>query len=140
MPPARINTPAQLTKADGDVVEFTLQQLKAFPQRSVTTTLQCAGNRRREMSEVRHVNGLSWGNAAISTAKWTGASLRDVLTSLGTEPSRDAVHVEFIGLDCDVTGAPCSSRAVKPGHARRIQWMHLSCAAMQTAGSSVRAA
>ena len=39
---------------------------------TITTTIQCAGNRRAEMSDFKTVKGLSWGTCAIGTARWTG--------------------------------------------------------------------
>jgi Oxidoreductase molybdopterin binding domain len=96
----------QIISADGDMVALSLEELKSkFPKHTVVTTLQCAGNRRGEMSRVRHVNGLSWGCGAISTAEWSGARLSDVLKLVNAKPSTDAAHVEFVGLDCDITGA-----------------------------------
>jgi sulfite oxidase len=96
----------QIISADGDVVTLSLDELKSkFSKHTVITTLQCAGNRRGEMSSVRHVHGLSWGYAAVSTAEWSGARLSDVLNLVNAKPSKDAAHVEFIGLDCDMTGA-----------------------------------
>ena len=41
--------------------------------------MQCAGNRRSEMNQIKVVKGLNWGAAAISTAEWTGVLLKDVL-------------------------------------------------------------
>lgn len=56
------------------------QDLKTkFPKHTITATMQCAGNRRSEMNKVKLVKGLNWGAAAISTAEWSGALLKDVL-------------------------------------------------------------
>ena len=58
---------------EGRVLSLTLDELKAnFDHHSIVSTIQCAGNRRSEMSEVKKVNGLSWDKTAIATAKWTG--------------------------------------------------------------------
>ncbi|GAB6029610.1 hypothetical protein CHUAL_005350 [Chamberlinius hualienensis] len=85
---------------------FKLQDLKVkFPQYTVDATLQCAGNRRSEMTKLKPVKGLNWGSAAISNAKWTGVKLRDVLLSLGYRDDDPKLkHVQFEGLDTDVTG------------------------------------
>uniref|UniRef100_M4C0Q2 Sulfite oxidase n=1 Tax=Hyaloperonospora arabidopsidis (strain Emoy2) TaxID=559515 RepID=M4C0Q2_HYAAE len=104
-------------------VEFTLDELKSrFKHRTVTTTVQCAGNRRAEMSRVKQVNGLSWDTTALSTAKWTGVLLADVLASVGVTDEDVASgrcegdgegdgddqsviqHVQFEGLDVDTEG------------------------------------
>lgn len=86
---------------------LSLHELKTkFPKHTVTATLQCAGNRRSEMNKVKQVKGLNWGIAAISNATWAGAKLRDVLLAAGYGPdvARWARHVQFEGLDKDVTG------------------------------------
>ncbi|XP_073772158.1 sulfite oxidase, mitochondrial isoform X2 [Danio rerio] len=90
------------------VVSVTLSELKSrFPKRTITATLQCAGNRRSEMNKVKQVKGLNWGIAAISNATWSGASLREVLLHYGFTPevAINAKHIQFEGLDKDVTGA-----------------------------------
>ncbi|KAK2821423.1 hypothetical protein Q7C36_020766 [Tachysurus vachellii] len=91
----------------GGTVSLTLDDLKShFPKHTVMATLQCAGNRRSEMNKVKQVRGLNWGIAAISNATWSGAYLRDVLYHYGFGPEvvAKARHVQFEGLDLDVTG------------------------------------
>ncbi|XP_053564091.1 sulfite oxidase, mitochondrial [Bombina bombina] len=85
---------------------LSLSDLKTkFRRYEITSTLQCAGNRRSEMNAVKLVKGLDWGIAAISTACWAGARLRDVLLDAGyTEDTPKAKHVIFEGLDRDLTG------------------------------------
>ena len=47
---------------------------------------------------------IPWGDAAIGTARWAGAPLREVLAAAGVGP--EARHVEFVGLDdADEDGA-----------------------------------
>ncbi|KAI4895484.1 hypothetical protein NFI96_016433 [Prochilodus magdalenae] len=90
-------------------VSLTLDELKSrFPKHTVTATLQCAGNRRSDMHKVKQVKGLNWGVGAISNATWSGARLRDVLYHYGFGPgvASKAQHVQFEGLDRDVTGTP----------------------------------
>ncbi|XP_029288391.1 sulfite oxidase, mitochondrial [Cottoperca gobio] len=92
----------------GGVLTLSLEELKTqFPKHTVTATLQCAGNRRSEMNEVKQVKGLNWGIAAISNATWSGARLRDVMLAAGYGPdvAQRAFHVQFEGLDKDVTGS-----------------------------------
>ncbi|KAA0708075.1 Sulfite oxidase, mitochondrial [Triplophysa tibetana] len=91
----------------GGAVSLTLSELKSrFPKHTVTATLQCAGNRRSDMNKVKQVKGLNWGIAAIGNATWSGARLRDVLLYYGFGPdvAAKARHVQFEGLDRDVTG------------------------------------
>ncbi|MDB5557569.1 MAG: molybdopterin oxidoreductase [Enterovirga sp.] len=65
-----------------------------FPRRSVVATIQCAGNRRAELSTVSPTLGLQWDAGAIGTAEWTGASLGDVLRAAGLGEA-DGLHVAF---------------------------------------------
>ena len=45
----------------------------------ITTTIQCAGNRRSELNDIEKTMGLPWGGGAISTGKWTGVWLKDIV-------------------------------------------------------------
>jgi sulfite oxidase len=107
-------------------ISFTLDELKTkFKHHTIATTIQCAGNRRAEMSGIKQVNGLSWDTTALSTANWTGVLLADVLASIGVReedcrPVNDCEiseniencddcnniiqHVQFEGLDVDAEG------------------------------------
>ena len=61
-------------KIGDKTVELSLDDLKTkYKPYTITTTIQCAGNRREEMSKAKTVKGLSWGLCAIGTARWTGA-------------------------------------------------------------------
>lgn len=85
--------------------ELTLEELKTkFPQQTISATMQCAGNRRSELSKAKTVRGLGWGQAAISTATWKGVKLRDILLYAGYTPDCAARHIEFEGLDKDMEG------------------------------------
>ncbi|XP_056370939.1 sulfite oxidase, mitochondrial isoform X1 [Oenanthe melanoleuca] len=94
----------------GRSLSLSLSELRQrFPKHEVIATLQCAGNRRSEMSRVRPVKGLAWDIGAISTARWGGARLRDVLLAAGVgDKSGDdgEWHVCFEGLDVDASGTP----------------------------------
>jgi sulfite oxidase len=69
-----------------------------FEQRTLTVTLQCAGNRRGELMAVKDIEGeIPWGPAVIGTATWTGVALADVLARAGLDPR--AEHVEAIGAE-----------------------------------------
>nr|CAB3266707.1 sulfite oxidase-like [Phallusia mammillata] len=73
---------------------------------TITTTIQCAGNRRAEMSEYKTVKGLSWGPCAIGTARWTGVRLRDILLDAGIDAKDPNIkHIQFNGKDDDITKA-----------------------------------
>jgi sulfite oxidase len=79
-------------------LELSMDDLHRFPERTVVATLQCAGNRRADLVEVRDIPGqVPWGPGAISTAKWSGVRLADVLAEAGVRP--EAAHIAFTGGD-----------------------------------------
>ena len=89
-------------RVDGEVerpLDLSLTTLReAFRERTVTATLQCAGNRRRGLVAIRDIPGEApWGPGATGTATWTGVPLADLLAL--AVPSRAAAHVGFEGAD-----------------------------------------
>ena len=70
-------------------------------QVKVVTAIQCAGNRRGDMTNVKPVKGLGWSCGAISNCEWTGVLLRDVLKDAGVDvedpESAGIEHVQFEG-------------------------------------------
>lgn len=93
--------------------KFTLKDLKEkFPKHEVVTTLQCAGNRREDMHDDNHKIYIAphWVVGAMSTAKWGGPKIRDVLKhcgldvdamALGEKTPANIKHVQFEGYDTD---------------------------------------
>ena len=66
----------------------------------MTTTIQCAGNRRNEYTRnVKQVRGVGWEGGAISTGVFGGARLRDVLLFAGVNEEDHHLHVSFEGAD-----------------------------------------
>lgn len=45
--------------------------------------MQCAGNRRKEMAQIKEVKGILWDNGVIANCRWRGVRLRDVLLRAG---------------------------------------------------------
>jgi sulfite oxidase len=81
----------------------TLQE--AFRERTVTATLQCAGNRRSRLMAIRDIPGeAAWGPGATGTAIWTGVALMDVLALAGPLPG--ASDVGFEGADLSPEAKP----------------------------------
>ncbi|MDN3359217.1 sulfite oxidase [Actinomadura sp. DC4] len=85
---------------------LSLERLRAgFAPREVVATVQCAGNRRAGLLAVHDIPGeIPWGSGAISTARWTGVSLADVLAE--ARPRPDAAHVEFAAPDVSEEACP----------------------------------
>jgi sulfite oxidase len=78
---------------------------EAFVERTVTATLQCAGNRRAGLIAVRDIPAEApWGPGATGTATWTGVALADVLALAG--PLDTAVDVGFEGADMSEEAQP----------------------------------
>lgn len=74
-----------------------------FPTRTVSATMQCAGNRRADMQRVRPVAGDPWAPGAIGNAEWQGVALADILLAAGA--AEGAGHVAFSCADeCHVEG------------------------------------
>ena len=76
-------------------ISLTLQDLRALPAIERAVTLECAGNGRLDMRPLP--TGEPWGDYAVSTARWTGARLSDVLEQ--ARPNADGVDVRFEGAD-----------------------------------------
>jgi sulfite oxidase len=85
-------------------LELSLETLQeALPEREVTATLQCAGNRRAGLVAIRDIPGEApWGPGATGTATWTGVALADVLALAGPH----AGHVGFEGADVSSEAKP----------------------------------
>ena len=92
-------------------LDLSMEELLALPARSVTVTMACAGNRRKEQNMHKQSQGFNWGAGAASTAVWTGECLwfgvgggvgavvaRALLTHL---PSPHPAHRPGVRL-CDV--------------------------------------
>jgi DMSO/TMAO reductase YedYZ molybdopterin-dependent catalytic subunit len=85
-------------KVEGAVkkeLELTYDQLRKLPSRTVTATLECAGNNRAYL--VPKAKGVPWELGAVSTAEWTGVPLATVLELAGMDDR--AVEVVLEGAD-----------------------------------------
>ncbi len=75
---------------------FSVEELRAgFPEVTITTVLQCAGNG-RSLHRPR-VPGVQWVHGAMGQATFTGVRLKDVLAKAGIE--KEALHVRVQGAD-----------------------------------------
>jgi len=89
----------------GGKKKISLQDIQKMPKVEVTATLQCSGNRRGGYNDFQRTSGTSWGQGAISTAKWGGVRLRDLIKNMGLEDEIDAQengkleHVRFHAMD-----------------------------------------
>lgn len=72
-----------------------IEELRAMPARELAVTLECAGNGRLAMRPLP--TGEPWGDFAVSTARWKGALLSEVLRL--ARPAQHGVDVRFTGAD-----------------------------------------
>jgi DMSO/TMAO reductase YedYZ molybdopterin-dependent catalytic subunit len=85
----------KINGAAGIQKEFSIQQLKEFPERDLLVVMECAGNGRASMNPT--IKGTPWNLGAISQANFTGTSLHNILESVGY--TKDAIEVRFTGID-----------------------------------------
>src|SRR5215218_2077747 len=76
-------------------ITLTLDDLRAMPAVERAVTLECAGNGRLAMRPLPV--GEPWGDYAVSTARWKGALLHEVLER--AHPAAEGVEVRFEGAD-----------------------------------------
>jgi len=74
---------------------LSLAELSKIETHEVVNTLECAGNGRGLYRP--QVPGVQWGKGAVSTARFSGPRLRDVLQRAGVKTT--GKHVMFRGLD-----------------------------------------
>ncbi|KAI5122760.1 hypothetical protein M0805_009842 [Coniferiporia weirii] len=86
-------------KIDGLVEETLEVKLKSlredFVQTEIVAALQCAGNRRKEMADIKPVKGITWDNGVIANCRWSGVRLRDILLRAGVDAAMQDAHVWF---------------------------------------------
>lgn len=78
-----------------NALSFDLEELRSMESRDVTVTFECAGNARLSMVPVP--KGTAWGWGAVSTARFTGVPLREILGPAGV--AETAIEVAFRGAD-----------------------------------------
>jgi sulfite oxidase len=96
--PAQLDPQGWRLSIGGEVdkpLTLSLTELSKLETHSVVNTLECAGNGRSLHRP--QVPGVQWGKGAVSTARFSGPRLRDVLQRAGVKPT--GKHVMFRGLD-----------------------------------------
>jgi DMSO/TMAO reductase YedYZ molybdopterin-dependent catalytic subunit len=96
--PSELDAGTWKLSVDGEVekpLALSLPELAKLETHSVVNTLECAGNGRSLHRP--QVPGIQWGKGAVSTAKFSGPRLRDVLQGAGLKSS--GKHVMLRGLD-----------------------------------------
>jgi DMSO/TMAO reductase YedYZ molybdopterin-dependent catalytic subunit len=96
--PPIIDARSHRIRVDGAVVSsraVTIDDLRRLGERSVTMTMECAGNGRLSMTPLPA--GEPFDDGALSTATWTGTPLRALLDEVGL--CRNVVEVLAQGAD-----------------------------------------
>jgi len=94
----------------GRSCEFTYDELRQMPSRTVTMALECAGNSRIFLSP--KVAGLQWELGAVGNGEWTGVSLAEVLNRAGLKQSATEAVLE--GADSgEIKKEPVSPGKIK---------------------------
>ena len=102
--------------------EIGYDELLSMPSRTVTMTLECAGNSRIFLSP--KVGGLQWELGAVSNAEWTGVPLAAVLKRAGIRAG--AIEVVLEGADHGVI----TKEPVSPGKIHYARSLPLAKALM----------
>jgi sulfite oxidase len=89
-------------------VTINFRELTALTKKSVTNTIECAGNGRAFYDP--RIGGVPWRKGAVGNATFEGPRLRDLLRLAGLKPS--AHHVAFAGLDTAPEGAERFIRSI----------------------------
>jgi DMSO/TMAO reductase YedYZ molybdopterin-dependent catalytic subunit len=85
-------------RVEGEVespLALTYDQLREMPSRTITATVECAGNGRSFLQP--KVKGVAWDIGAVGNAEWTGVLLRDVLQRARVK--RPAIEAILEGVD-----------------------------------------
>ena len=96
--PSELDSDSWRLTVGGEVekpLTLSLSELSKLVARSVVNTLECAGNGRSLHRP--QVPGIQWGKGAVSTARFSGPRLSDVLQRAGVKST--GKHVMFRGLD-----------------------------------------
>ncbi|HEU4678944.1 MAG TPA: sulfite oxidase [Terrimicrobiaceae bacterium] len=102
--------------------EIGYDELLSMPSRTVTMTIECAGNSRIFLSP--KVGGLQWELGAVSNAEWTGVPLAAVLKRAAIRPG--AIEVVLEGADHGVI----TKEPVSPGKIHYARSLPLAKALM----------
>jgi sulfite oxidase len=76
-------------------LEISFAELAKLPSRTLTVTMECAGNDRTGFSPLP--SGEPWGSGAISTGIWRGVTVRQVLDMAGLRSG--VIEILFTGAD-----------------------------------------
>lgn len=111
LPTPKVDLAAWNLTIDGLVnqpLKLAMNDIRAFKETQQTVTLECSGNGR--VFSDPPVPGLQWEKGAVGTARWTGISLRDVLTKAGVKPAGKFITMN--GADTPIGSVPDFVRSI----------------------------
>ena len=91
----RLSSARHRLEVDGEVdapFGLSVEALRSLPRRTLTVTLECAGNNRLDFSPLPP--GEPWERGAVSTATWSGVPLREVLARAKLRPGTVEILAE----------------------------------------------
>ena len=98
MPIPQVDAASFALKVGGEVnspLTLSVDEIRKLPAHTVTVTLECAGNGRAFFQPA--VAGIQWEKGAVSTARFTGARMADVLKKAGVRVG--GINVEMHAAD-----------------------------------------
>ena len=98
MPIPQVDAATWALKVGGEVnspFALSVDEIKKLPAVTITMTLECAGNGRAFFQPA--VAGIQWEKGAVSTARFTGARMSDVLKKAGVKTA--GINVEMHAAD-----------------------------------------
>ena len=109
--PARVDAAAWALKVGGEVnspLTLSVDEIRKLPSNTQTVTLECAGNGRAFFQPA--VAGIQWEKGAVSTARFTGARMADILKKAGVKTT--GLNVEMHAADRPLGTMPAFVRQV----------------------------
>jgi DMSO/TMAO reductase YedYZ molybdopterin-dependent catalytic subunit len=98
MPIPQVDAAAFALKVGGEVnspLTLSVDEIRKLPAHTITVTLECAGNGRGFFQPA--LAGIQWEKGAVSTARFTGARMADVLKKAGVTTA--GINVEMHAAD-----------------------------------------
>jgi sulfite oxidase len=111
LPIPQVDTAAFVLKIGGEVdspLTLSVDEIKKLPAVTQTVTLECAGNGRAFFEPA--LAGIQWEKGAVSTARFTGARMADVLKKAGVKST--GLNVEMHAADRPLGTMPAFVRQV----------------------------
>jgi nitrate reductase (NAD(P)H) len=93
---------------------FSMDELAEMPAIEIAVTIACDGNRRGEVNMVKRSSGFTWSSSGVSTCKWKGILVRDLLLRCGFDGQERSskLYLHYEGADEPSEGKYATSIAL----------------------------